>query len=549
MALARSLIPIQRFASVNLIKKIMIILQFLTYGILYGHFMSIWKICNFMIVRKNTVNSKLLKGTLMGVFLAGLSLGLFSFVLIVRGQNEKDCISKRFTVMGLGDSITEGGSSFHSYLFPLWEKLYAAGYNFEFIGPNSARCRIGTISHSGFSGKNAEFLEAHIDSIYRQYPADIVLLHAGHNHFEHEDPVAGIISAQESIIRKIRAINPRVIILVAQVIPSGKLPKYAYIPELNREIAKMVKRLNSKNIVLIDQSNGFDWKKYTISDHVHPNPAGAEKMAGVWFEALSKVLGPTGQTYTPEIYNYKQLDSADLKLHVFKPGHLKREDKRAAVVYFFGGGWAVGTPLQFYRECAYYASRGMIAVSAEYRISAVHHSTPFESLEDARDAIRWLREHASELNLDPDRIAAAGASAGGHLAAATGIIREDPQEKQRVSSKPNLLLLYYPVIDNSENGYGPEEMKKRYREISPLQNIDSTASPALFILGTKDPLIPVQTAEEFKRKMEENGVTCELHLIEGAGHPIFYYRKPLTDEFYRIRKITDDFLEKYGYLH
>ena len=149
---------------------------------------------------------------------------------------------KRFTIMGLGDSITEGGDNFESYLFPLWEKLFAAGYSFDFVGPRSSKCRIGTLNHCGFSGKNAEFLESCIDSIYRQYPADIVMLHAGHNHFNAENPVPGIIRAQESIIRKIQAINPEAKILVAQVIPSGKLPKYSYLSELNKRIADKIGR-------------------------------------------------------------------------------------------------------------------------------------------------------------------------------------------------------------------------------------------------------------------------------------------------------------------
>lgn len=471
---------------------------------------------------------------------------LSSSAICDQGKKENRTKQKRFTVMGLGDSITEGGESFRSYLFPLWEKLVTAGYDFDFIGPNASKCRIGTLNCAGYSGRNAEFLAARIDSLYRKYPADIVLLHSGHNHFDTERPIAGIIAAQETIIHKIRAINPDARILVAEVITSGKLPKYSYIPELNKNIAKMVKRFNSDHVLLVNQAKGFDCEKNTIGDKVHPNALGAEKMATIWFEGLRRILGPTEQNFKPEIISYKKIENGDLNLHLFRPQGVKKGEKRAAIIYFFGGGWSVGTPLQFYRECAYYASKGMIAISAEYRISYLHKTTPFESLEDARDAIRYLRQHADEFNIDPDRIAASGSSAGGHLAAAAGIIKEKFSE---ISSKPNLLLLYYPVIDNSANGYGPSEMKKRYKEISPLHNIDSTAPPTLFLLGTKDQLIPVQTAREFKRKLEDCGVYCELHLYENAGHPIFLYAKPLTDEFYKVRKTSDDFLLKYGYLH
>ena len=468
--------------------------------------------------------------------------------ILLAKETHKRSIQKRFSVLGLGDSITQGGESFQCYLFPLWQKLFTAGYQLDFMGPNESKCRIGTLNHAGFGGKNAEYLEANIDSIYRKYPADIVLLHAGHNHFDTENPVSGIIDAQKSIVRKILTINPDAKILVAKVIPSGKLPKYSYIPVLNKEIAQMVRQMNSQNVILVDQAKGFDWKKHTIADKVHPNAAGAEKMAEVWFVAMKKLLKPAEQVFRPKLVSYNQLGTDDLKLHIFEPQNVGKGEPRPAIICFFGGGWSLGTPLQFYRECTRYAAKGMVAVAVEYRISYLHKTTPFESFEDAKDAIRWLRQHALELNIDPNRIAAAGASAGGQLAAATGIVRENLSGKTVVSSKPNLLLLYYPVIDNGPDGYGPEEMKKRFQEISPLHNIDSTAPPTLFFLGTRDQLIPAKTAEEFKMRMEKARADCELHLFEGAGHPIFYYAKELTENYYKMLELSDRFLRKYGYV-
>ena len=65
--------------------------------------------------------------------------------------------------------------------------------------------------------------------------------------------------------------------------------------------------------------------------------------------------------------------------------------------------------------------------------------------------------------------------------------------------------MYYPVVDNGSDGYGSEEMKKRYKEISPLHNVDRNSPPALFVLGTKDPLVSVKSAEAFQKKMTANG--------------------------------------------
>ncbi len=213
---------------------------------------------------------------------------LFSFLPVTSmlGQEKQP----RYTLMGLGDSITDGGSNFSSYLYPLWHKLSSADYDFHFIGPRESICPIGNLAHCGFSGKSVEFLDSITDSIYHKYPSDFVLIHAGHNHSVEEKPVLGMIRAYRSIIHKLIAINPEVHILLAKAIPSGKLPKYSYIPELNREIEVMVASMHLKQVVLVDQYKNFDWQTMTIQDHVHPNDLGAEQMASVWFDSLSHQL-------------------------------------------------------------------------------------------------------------------------------------------------------------------------------------------------------------------------------------------------------------------
>lgn len=194
------------------------------------------------------------------------------------------------TILALGDSITEGGGASFSYLSVLREMLQVRGCQVNFIGPKQQINSVGKISHAGYSGKTVEFLAAHIDSIYREYPADIVLIHSGHNHFAEEKPVKGMLNTYQSIIKKLKQINPGVTILMAQVINSGKLPKYSYIPELNKEIGLMVKKYNDPKLILVDQFSLFDWREHTIADHVHPNQKGAELMAKVWFDTLIKIL-------------------------------------------------------------------------------------------------------------------------------------------------------------------------------------------------------------------------------------------------------------------
>lgn len=472
----------------------------------------------------------------------------FAFVVPAAAQEHADAAErlKNITVLGLSNSNTEGDIDAISYLFPLWERLLAAGYGFEFIGPHSRKCRIGNLNHGIFSGRKIKYLDSHIDSVYRKYPANIILLQTGYKHTDTQNQLDSIIAGHQTIIRKVLAINSMAMIFVANVFGCGKQPGCSNIPELNRRIEKMVRELKSSNIVLVKIAKSFNHKIHPHSDNLFASQS--EPIADAWFKALKKVLPKRGQSFHPELVTYKKTEKRGLSLHVFQPKRMKSGEKRPAIVFFFGGGWSVGTPLQFYRECAYFASKGFVAFAVDYRIASLDHSTPFDSVEDAKDAIRWIRSNAAKWNIDSERIAAAGASAGGHLAAATGTLKEHGNIQAAPDYKPDLLLLYYPVIDNSKSGYGPDSVKARYQDFSPLHNIDRTTPPALFILGTKDHLIPVKTAEAFRSRMEENGVECELHLFEGAGHPIFYYAKPLTPYFYSIRKMTENFLAKYGFL-
>ncbi|MEA4885468.1 MAG: alpha/beta hydrolase fold domain-containing protein [Bacteroides graminisolvens] len=453
------------------------------------------------------------------LFICMSILFLFSSLPLF-GQEEQP----RFTVMGLGDSITEGGSNFSSYLYPLWEKLFSAGYEFDFVGPRESLCRIGKLAHCGFGGKNIEFLESITDSIYRKYPSDFVLIHAGHNHSEEDKPIAGMIKAYQSIIHKLIVINPKVCILLAKVIPSGKLPKYSYIPELNRKIEMLVDSMRSKQVILVDQYENFDWKRMTIQDYVHPNDLGREHMASVWFDSLRHQLKEPPLKFKVELCSYKALSMGDsLKAHIFRP---KKDGAHAAILYFFAGGWTVGSPLQFYRECSHYAARGMVAISFDYRISYLYQNTREDAFQDAKDAVRWVREHAKKLGIDPARIVVAGASAGGGLATMLGCIDKDSAEKQ---SRPNSLVLYYPVVSYLTNMLHPD------------------MPPILYIIGSKDEFTPRNKALEFCEKVRSFGNICEFHLFENCHHPIFYYRKPLTNYYDEILSITDEYLKKQKY--
>ena len=243
---------------------------------------------------------------------------------------------------------------------------------------------------------------------------------------------------------------------------------------------------------------------------------------------------------------YKEVGALELHMSIFLPEGHAVGDQRSAIVLFHGGGWTSGAPSTFYKHCEYLASRGMVAMSAEYRLISKHHTTPRECVMDGKSAIRWIRENARALGVDPDQIVAGGSSAGGHLAAATATTTgfEEAGEDLTVSSRPNALVLLDPVYDNGPGGFRHALVKDYWEAFSPMHNISETTPPTIVFLGTKDKYLPVETAKEYKRRMEAKGRRCDLHLYEGGRHG--FYKSP---KYYKETTIEmDRFLASLGLL-
>ena len=148
-------------------------------------------------------------------------------------------------------------------------------------------------------------------------------------------------------------------------------------------------------------------------------------------------------------FTYKRTPQGELKLQVHYPADWKATDQRPAIVFFFGGGWKGGTTTQFLNQATYLAKRGLVAVRADYRVESRQHTTPESAVEDAKSAVRWVRAHAVELGVDPQRIVSSGGSAGGHLAACTGMTDafEAKDEDAKISSRPSAMVLFNPALD------------------------------------------------------------------------------------------------------
>jgi acetyl esterase len=244
-----------------------------------------------------------------------------------------------------------------------------------------------------------------------------------------------------------------------------------------------------------------------------------------------------------------------LNLHIFTPEDHKASDRVPVIVFFFGGGWTGGGPKQFYQQARAFSKHGMVTISAEYRTKQSHGTTPFDCVEDGKSAIRWVRQHADELGVDPDRIISAGGSAGGHVAACTGVItgHEAAGEDLAISSLPNAMILYNPVIDTTEKGYGLNKVgQSRKTEISPCHHVKPGIPPALIFHGTADNTVPFENVERFARLMKTSGNTCTLVPFAGKGHGFFngsFFRAGNTDDdFNTTMEKSLTFLGKLGFL-
>ncbi|MEM7474065.1 MAG: alpha/beta hydrolase [Planctomycetota bacterium] len=261
---------------------------------------------------------------------------------------------------------------------------------------------------------------------------------------------------------------------------------------------------------------------------------------------------------------YKTVDDVRLKAHMFYPeeyNHGAKGKSLPAIVFFFGGGWNTGSPAQFEQHCRYLAARGMIAITADYRVASRQGVKAKSCVADAKSAVRWMRTNAKDLGIDPTRIVVGGGSAGGHIAACTGVISglEDDGEDLSVSSRPDAMALFNPALvlapvsGFEANAAKLESFKSRtgvaLEKISPLHQLEPGAPPAIIFHGTKDTTVPFQTAQLFAQAMKNNGDRCELDAYDSQGHGFFNFRKGKSKENFRATvESLDRFLVSLGYL-
>ncbi len=237
---------------------------------------------------------------------------------------------------------------------------------------------------------------------------------------------------------------------------------------------------------------------------------------------------------------YKKVADRELSLLIDKPADWKASGKRPAIVFCWVGGRAT----QFQKQSEYL---GMVGVRVQYRvIPKGEKGPPTVCCADAKSAMRYVRSHAVELGIDPHRIAASGGSAGGHLAAFTGLVPglDDPQDDLPVSCKPDAMVLFNPVFNNGLGQWGHERVSERFKEFSPTHHVTKDAPPTIVFLGDKDKLIPVSVLTDFAADMQKAGVRCDAHISPNAPHGFFNH-----DPHFTLTLIeADKFLASLGWI-
>ncbi|HEY1080883.1 MAG TPA: alpha/beta hydrolase [Prosthecobacter sp.] len=245
----------------------------------------------------------------------------------------------------------------------------------------------------------------------------------------------------------------------------------------------------------------------------------------------------------PYVYKTSAGEPRHMEIY-FPPGHNAATAKVPGLILFHGGGWTGGSLSQFRTACAYFASRGLVCATVDYQMLSkadVKKRPAGEShkrvcITDAKSAIRWFKQKAPELGLDPQRIITGGGSAGGHISALATLNPglNDPADAADMDTRVVAYLWFNPAF-TADDQADPE--------VNVLPFLKADLAPAIAFFGTKDPWKKGWDTVQQRVKSLGSSST-ELWLAEGQSHS-FFNKGP----WQRATLIAADrFLVKHGLL-
>ncbi|MBM4155780.1 MAG: alpha/beta hydrolase [Lentisphaerae bacterium] len=246
-----------------------------------------------------------------------------------------------------------------------------------------------------------------------------------------------------------------------------------------------------------------------------------------------KAREPGGEAPAPKVepgkvFVYKQSAGKAQELEVYFPKDWSPSNKVPGLILFHGGGWTGGTLDQFRYACRYFATRGLVAATANYRMLAKAEQKGLPAGEsykrvcvtDTKTAIRWFKQHAGELGIDPKRVITGGGSAGGHVSvlATTTPGLDDPSDLPGFDTSVVAYVLFNPAFHESDAGDPP---------IDVLRHLRADLPPAIMFFGTEDDWKKGADAA-FAKLKELGNKTTEMWLAKGEKHG-FFNKPPWQD--------------------
>ena len=249
---------------------------------------------------------------------------------------------------------------------------------------------------------------------------------------------------------------------------------------------------------------------------------------------------------------YRNTPQGDLTAFVFSPPEdVVTPRSRPVLVFFNGGFWDSPMVTQFVPHCLHFASRGAVAIVVETRISSKHGTGPVEAMEDAREAVRWVRRNASLLGIDPDQLSLGGAAGGAWLA----LLCAMPKDKEMpssdgVSCRPQALVLFSSLLNTTPKGSAlaakfPDA--RTAKRLSPSSLVRRKLPPMMLFHGKNDRVTPVDEAKKFARRLHWRGNTCILADYDRAEHSFFNFN--VSEMYFELTiEAADRFLTDRGLL-
>ena len=255
-------------------------------------------------------------------------------------------------------------------------------------------------------------------------------------------------------------------------------------------------------------------------------------------------------------YVYQSDQGINLTAYCFfpkghQPGKADLEPKpepKPAIVFFHGGLWDVSMVTQFSPHAMHFASRGMIAIVVEYRVTSLHQAKPADSFEDAQMAMQWLRHNHQELGVDPDRIIATGAGSGAYMALSLAMRKKLPVI-DGYTSRPQGVIALSSIISTSRRYINPQRFPhvRQSKKESPANHIRRKLPPCLMIHGKGDTIAPHFLVTDFVRIMQRKRNHCELVDFDACNHSFFNFN--VSPKHFEITLNTmDAFVTQLGYI-